>query len=157
MNWFRAARIKGTAISGPLLKTKAAEFAKQFGCDEFSASTQSFQKRHSLVLNLVCGEARDMNQLTVDDWHQKLPALLAGYEEKDLANCDETALFYRAIPQKSLSFKGDNCSGRKVNKDRLSILLCAFADGKVKKPLIISEAAKPRCFQNIDISLLPVK
>ncbi len=46
-------------------------------------------------------------------------------------------------------------SGRKKNKERLSIALCTNADSSHKLPsLIIGKFAKPRCFKNINISNL---
>lgn len=108
------------------------------------------------MFNAVCGEARDVNQSTVDDWKAKLPEIIAGYEPRNIANADETALFFRAIPDKTLSFKGNKCSGGKMPKERLSVLLCFFADGKSEKPLVIGKSKKPRCFKNIDVNALPV-
>lgn len=141
-----------------MLKEQALVYAGHYHDIEFKASNgwlDAFKKRHSIVFNAICGEARDVSQTTVDDWHQKIPTLITGYDKKDIANCDETALFFRAIPQKSLAFKGEKCFGGKLSKERLSVLLCAFADGKFEKPLIIGKAVKPRCFKNIDVSMLP--
>lgn len=36
------------------------------------------------------------------------------------------------------------------------MLLCAFGDGAMEKPLVIGRAAKPRCFKNINLKQLPV-
>jgi hypothetical protein len=48
-------------------------------------------------------------------------------------------------------------SGRKKNKERLSIALCTNADGSHKlNPLVIGKYAKPRCFKNIKIQNLPI-
>ena len=48
-------------------------------------------------------------------------------------------------------------AGRKKDKERLSIALCANADGSHKlDPLIIGKYAKPRCFKNIDLRNLPI-
>ena len=48
-------------------------------------------------------------------------------------------------------------SGRKKNKERLSIALCANADGSHKlNPLIIGKFTNPRCFKNINIHNLPM-
>jgi hypothetical protein len=48
-------------------------------------------------------------------------------------------------------------SGRKKNKERLSIALCANFDRSHKlAPLVIGKYAKPRCFKNINISNLSV-
>ena len=47
-------------------------------------------------------------------------------------------------------------AGHKKNKERLTIALCANADGSHKlNPLVIGKFAKPRCF-NINISNLSV-
>lgn len=134
-----------------MLKEQARTYAAHYGDVNFQASNgwlDSFKKRNSMVFNVMCGEARDVDQKTVDEWHAKIPEIIAGYSKENIANCDETALFYRAIPQKSWSFKGEKCSGGKLAKERLSVLLCAFADGKFERP---------RCFKNIDVNLLPVE
>jgi hypothetical protein len=48
-------------------------------------------------------------------------------------------------------------SGRKKNKERLSIALCTNADGSHKlPPLIIGKYANPRCFKTININNLPI-
>ena len=69
---------------------------------------------------------------------------------KDIYNVDESGLFYHLMPARTLAFKGDNCNGGKNSKDRLTVLLCANANGSDKMtPLIIGKSQKPRCFKNI--------
>ena len=64
-------------------------------------------------------------------------------------------IFFRLEPDRTLATK--RLSGRKVNKERLSIALCANADGSHKlKPLIIGKFEKPRCFKNIKIQSIPM-
>ena len=59
-------------------------------------------------------------------------------------------IFYRLEPDRTLATK--RLSGRKKNKERLSIALCANADGSHKlSPLIIGKYAKPCCFKNVNI------
>ena len=61
----------------------------------------------------------------------------------------------RLEPDRTLATR--RLSGRKKNKERLSIALCANADGSHKlPPLIIGKYANPRCFKNIDICNLPM-
>ena len=68
---------------------------------------------------------------------------------------DETGLFYRLEPDRTLATKW--LSGRKKNKERLSVALCANANGSHKlPPLIIGKYANPRCFKNINIRNLPM-
>lgn len=71
----------------------------------------------------------------VSNWIEKLPDLLGQYKLEDIANCDETALFFRAMPNKSLRFKGEKCTGGKFSKERLTVMHCVFADGVFEKPI----------------------
>ncbi|XP_060863424.1 tigger transposable element-derived protein 4-like [Metopolophium dirhodum] len=82
--------------------------------------------------------------------------LIKGYEAKDIYNADETGLFFRGIPTKSLVIKGDACVGGKKSKDRLTVLMCGSMAGEIRKPLVIGKSIKPRCFKNMNIASLPV-
>jgi hypothetical protein len=56
-------------------------------------------------------------------------------------------------PDRTLASK--RLAGRKKNKERLSIALCANADGSHKlDPLVIGNSAKPRCFKNVNLANL---
>ena len=69
---------------------------------------------------------------------------------------DETGLFFRALPEKSLAVKGSDCSGGKKSKERITVSLCVNSLGEFEKPLVIGHALKPRCFRNINPQNLPV-
>ena len=61
----------------------------------------------------------------------------------------------RLEPDRTLATK--RLTGRKVNKERLSVTLCANADGSHKlKPLIIGKFKRPCCFKNIRIQTMPM-
>jgi len=48
--------------------------------------------------------------------------------------------------------------GRKKSKERVSINACAEASGSIKLPLqLIGKAKRPRCFQGVNMDLLPVQ
>ncbi|CAG8742791.1 2285_t:CDS:2 [Rhizophagus irregularis] len=71
----------------------------------------------------------------------------------EAASADQTAIL-EALPilQPDRTLATRRISGRKKNKERLSIALCANADGSHKlPPLIIGKYANPRCFKNINI------
>lgn len=66
-------------------------------------------------------------------------------------NVDETGLFYKCLPGKTLSFKGDRCHGGKNSKLQLTELLGTNCTGTYKlKPFVIGKYNKPRCFKNFN-------
>jgi hypothetical protein len=69
---------------------------------------------------------------------------------ENVYNFDETALFYRLEPDSTLTTK--RISGRKKDKERITVAFCANATGTHKlKPFIIGKYANPRCFKNVNI------
>ena len=84
--------------------------------------------------------------LYTDDWSVRLPAMCDGYAAKVIFNADETSLFYRALPARSMVAKSDTCKGGEVSKDRITVLLAVSATGEKLKTLVIGRAKKPRCF-----------
>ncbi|XP_067686985.1 tigger transposable element-derived protein 6-like [Haliotis asinina] len=65
-------------------------------------------------------------------------------------NADETGLFYKLVPQRTLHLKGDKCHGGKKSKERITVLTAANMSGTEKlKLLVIGKSEKPRCFKNV--------
>ncbi|GBL89946.1 Tigger transposable element-derived protein 6 [Araneus ventricosus] len=110
-----------------------------------------FKLRHGITGKTVSGESGDVDCETVDDCIQnQLPDLIKGYEQKHVFNADGTGLFYNLLPSKTLAIKSDTCLGGKKSKVRLTMSLCANANGYEKlPPLIIGKSKKPRCFKNV--------
>jgi hypothetical protein len=53
----------------------------------------------------------------VELWRkEQLLKIIEGYEPKNIYNADETGLFFRLPVNKTLSLKGDPCSGGKNSK-----------------------------------------
>ena len=159
LSWFHTARSRNIVVTGPLLQTKALEIAKNMDVD-FKASNgwlYRFQKRHNIACKSLRGESADVSEDAVNSWKTDiLPRLVEGYAKEDVFNADETALFYRQLPKKSLVAVGDDTSGVKVMKERLTILLACSQTGEKLKPLVIGKSNKPRCFKNIDVRKLPI-
>ena len=59
-----------------------------------------------------------------------LPAIISRYESRDIYSADEFGLFYKALPTKSMHLKGENCSGRKNSKIRLTGIAASNMCGK---------------------------
>ena len=51
-----------------------------------------------------------------------LPSLLKGFDSRDVFNADETALFYKAMPNKTMYYKNMPANSIKVKKERLSMI-----------------------------------
>ncbi|XP_057340566.1 tigger transposable element-derived protein 6-like [Microplitis mediator] len=150
LTWFKQCREKNLSISGTLLREKAEEFSKSLGHTSFRASNGwlgNFKKRHELVFRKLCGESASVNTEICDEWIVELLRLLKDYELRDIFNADETGLFFKCLPDKSLIFKNEKCHGGKHSKERLTVLLATNMTGTEKlKPLVIGKAKKPRCF-----------
>jgi hypothetical protein len=139
-------------LSGALVATKANDFAKQLGM-EFECNDgwlHRFKTRHDITLRLVSGEGQSVSLTSVENWKERLPTLLEGYEPRNVYNADETALFWQLIPNKTLAEKGDVCRGGKLSKQRVTVLVMANMDGTDKRKLmVIGRFEKPRCFSGI--------
>ncbi|XP_071965525.1 tigger transposable element-derived protein 6-like [Antedon mediterranea] len=162
--WFRTARDKHIPISGPLIKAKAEQFAEELNIVDFKASDgwlTKWKRRHDIKQLVICGERGDVNQEVVTQWKEQISELCVGYEPKDIFNCDETGLFFRALPDRTLAEKHDDVKGVKSSKERLTVMFtCSMTGEKVRfsflKPMIIGRAENPRCFKTIKKDRLPV-
>ncbi len=111
---FQDSSVRNLNISGPMIQTKALEFAEELNLNEFKASNgwlSCFLKRHNIVFRAKSGERGDVNIETVTTWKERLPEIIKDYEPKDIFNMDETGLFYRDSTRSGYIQKGDDCGG----------------------------------------------
>jgi DDE superfamily endonuclease len=132
--------------------------AKAFEITDFSASSgwlANFKKRNLLKSFKKRGEAGSAPIDEIPKFQQELQEILKEYELKNIFNCDETALYYRLEPNKSLAHFA--ISGNKRPKERISIMLTCNAIGNEKLPLlVIHKYQNPRALQGIAKNTLPV-
>ena len=77
-----------------------------------------------------------------------MKSILANTAPEDIFNADHTAIFFRALPDRTLEFKQTECHGTKLNKERLTALVCANMTGTEKMPLLVlGQSKNPRCFK----------
>jgi hypothetical protein len=85
-----------------------------------------------------------------------LRELCATYPDCDIFNMDETGLFWKLTPNRTLATEGG--SGGKKNKDRVTLALTTNGDGTKKLDLwVIGKSKNPRCFKNINRKLLRIE
>ena len=88
--------LRKLSISSPMLQEKALQFAKDLCNTKFEASNGwlvSFRQRNNIAFYIKSGERADVDIAIVEDWKEKLPTLLEGYNPFDIFNMDETGLF----------------------------------------------------------------
>ncbi|GFO27448.1 tigger transposable element-derived protein 4 [Plakobranchus ocellatus] len=140
------------------MQTSAELIATELGEVNFKASSgwlDRFKCRHGIIYTTVCGEAASVDQTVVSDWQNTvLSELLKNSSPQDICNANKTGLFFRCLPDKPHTFKGEKCSDDKQAKDRLTVLVAANMDNSRKLPLlVIGKAAKP---QSSNIKSIPV-
>ncbi len=148
--WFLQSRAKGLTVSDAILVSKAKEIANKLGKEDFGASggfLECFKRRHSISSKLISGESGSVDTGIVNDWMSKLKFNLQGYEARDIFNCDETGLFFKGVPNRTLATKADKCRGRKARAERMTILLTTSILGEKMDPLVIWKSKMPRCFK----------
>ncbi|GBO07087.1 hypothetical protein AVEN_244449-1 [Araneus ventricosus] len=82
--------------------------------ENFSEShgwVEKFKNRHGLATRVLSGESASVNEGTVEQSKEDLATLVNGYEPKIIYNCDKTVLFYKLMPDKTLTFRGEPCHG----------------------------------------------
>jgi hypothetical protein len=158
--WYGQMRSKGLPIGGNIILEKAKVFADMMKLD-FKASQgwlDNFKKRHGLSQKVLAGEASSVADETVNRWtKEQLPKILDGWQPNQVYNCDESGLFYKMMPNRTLATKGEEVHGSKKSKERVTLMFCANADGTDKmKMMVIGKYRNPRCFKGIDLGHLPV-
>lgn len=109
--WFLNQRQRNCAVSGPMLKSRAkAEFQRLYpdkSSDAFNASDgwlSKFKKRHGIRYLKICGEILSSDTSEITPFIHKFRAKLNEMQITDaqLCNADESGLYFRILPDKTL-------------------------------------------------------
>ncbi|KAK7579885.1 hypothetical protein V9T40_000514 [Parthenolecanium corni] len=157
--WFKQQRALHIPISGPILLEKANQFGKLLQVENFSCSAswiQRFRQRNNIVFGKISGESAAVDSNVCSTWLSNVwPLIRAGYTDDQIYNADEAGIFYKLTPDKTLRLKNENCSGGKLSRERITVLVAANMNGSDKrKLLVIGKSKNPRCFKNV--TSLPV-
>jgi hypothetical protein len=82
----------------------------------------------------LCSKSSSVDAETVDEEKQgHALELLKGYAPRDIFNADETGLFYNALPNKALCFKGKTVMMENKSKLTLTVFLFINSGGTEKR------------------------
>lgn len=156
--WVENAIQIGIVITDEILSTKALNFAYLLEEDKFKGSigwVDNFKKRHNLKQYNVHGEGASAPLEDLDIMRENLRQKLKDYNPEDIFNCDETGLYWKMKPCRTIS--NGPVSGTKQSKERVTVLLTCNAVGNEKlPPLFIHKYENPRVLKNVDKKTLPV-
>lgn len=86
-----------------------------------------FKKVWNLRILKSRGESGDADMVAEAQELLTIQNVIRKYERKHIFNADECGLFYKLAPDTTVTTKG--LAGRKKMKDRITLLICANADG----------------------------
>jgi len=176
-NWFCKLRATNSPVRDDMLKMKAIQLAKQTligiprpptaeafkfinSLEEFKASNgwlAGFKRRHQIKSFKVCGESGTVTEEISRACRTQTQELLKEFPPDNIYNCDETALLWKCLPERTLNAINSKKTGLKQNKERITLMLCSNATGTdVRKPLIIGKFKNPRCFKNFNLNSIGV-
>ena len=135
------------------------EIAVRLGMpEEFKASNgwlTRWKGRYNISHRIISGESGDVSSQTVDSWFERVPSIVADYDPQNIWNCDETDLFWKALPDKGLAEKRKSCKGG-VQVASNCIVFVIGVGASECPPTVIWKSENPRCFKKIKKADLPV-
>ncbi|XP_067134499.1 jerky protein homolog-like [Centruroides vittatus] len=162
--WLVQKRSEGISVSETALKLQAEKFHVSLKAEgDFNASDGwlwHWQKRYGIFQISISGEAKSSDIKAAAEFSKQFTISIKkeGYTDAQVYNCDETALYYRMLPSKTIDLKSNpQKAGLKLSKERITALFCVNKAGNHKfTPLITGKSQNPRCFKSINIRYLPV-
>lgn len=151
--WFRQKRSSNLCVDGETLRLKGSQFAVSLGheCAEITSGwIDRWKIRHGVSSKVMAGEKTSVDEDVVAYWkNNRLPEILKNWAPEDIYNVDETGLFWKLTPNRTLAFKGERVHGNKKSKDRITLLVGANMSGEKLPLLAIGRFEKPRCFHGV--------
>ena len=127
-------------ITGDIVKSKAREFwlqmpqYKDLPPPAFSNGwIHRFQSRRDVKSRVNHGELGSVDLADVEKEMAAIRLVLSKYSSFDIFNCDETGLFWKMVPDRSLSTK--SLPGVKREKARISAHFCSNWAGTERLPI----------------------
>ncbi|KAG7158169.1 Tigger transposable element-derived protein 1-like 49 [Homarus americanus] len=143
-----------------------AAVSRKMGITEpkpFNASSgwlQRFKKRNKITNINIGGEEASADRAAAREFPPFLREIMeeGQYTDDQLFNMDESGLFWKKLPSKTFVVKiASKCRGRKLQKERITVLFATNASGTCKLMLsVIHTACKPHAYKSMDMTKLNV-
>lgn len=162
IDWFKQRRSENVPLTGPMIIAQAKRYHQEMGlntpCEYTTGWLDKFKKRHGIRQIRIYGEKISADYEAADLFVDDLAKII---QEENLTveqiyNADETALFWRYVPRKTLATPAEkSATGMKDSRERLTVLACANAAGSHKlKLMVIGKRARPHSFKGVTFSVL---
>lgn len=159
LEWFDKVRSNNIPVTGAVVQEKMRSVAASKGIEEFKGSNGwlwNFQKRHGLTSQFTCGEANKVDETAANNWLTLFEEIKKKFSPSNIFNMDESGIFYKLLPNRTLSYKGEKCHGGTRSKERVTAVFICNSNGTEKFPLwVIGKWENPHCLKNLDRSKLP--
>jgi len=155
--WFLEQQDK-VNLNGDMLRTKVACSLQEPHLDApeivFSQGwLEKFKDRHGIKSFCHFGESGALDMEAVGAALSNIRVVVDAYAKKDVFNMDETGLYWRLQVDNSLATH--QLEGRKINKERITLVICTSSESSEKISLtIIGKHLNPRYFKGIKYSML---
>jgi hypothetical protein len=115
---------------------------------------EKFKLRHGIKQHVLHGESDSVDRAELSVSQREIMELIGQYSPQDVFNFDESALFYRLPPNKTLATL--KRGGTEADKERVTAAFCCNLTGSEKmQPVIIGKAARPLPFRKVQIDSVP--
>ena len=116
-----------------------------------------WKSRHQISFKRLIGEASSVDLAMVNEWlNVKVPLILEEYQAKDINNVDETALFWKMLPDRTMAFRNEDTHGGKMSKEQITVLVGRNMAGDKLPLIVIGKAARPCSFPQTNAFPLPL-
>ncbi|XP_033222475.1 tigger transposable element-derived protein 2-like [Belonocnema kinseyi] len=155
--WYKQARDSGDPLSGPIIQEKARSLNEQLhGPQSFKASNgwlEGFRRRYGIWSTQTKVEKMSNNRSSAAEFSKVLKTKIESENLilDNIYNSDESGILWRLLTAYTPALhQGEDASGKKESKGRVTALFCANASGTHQIPLlIIGKSKNPNCLSNL--------
>lgn len=144
IDWFKQRRAENVPLTGPMIITQAKKYHVELGlttpCDYSTGWLDKFKKRYGIRQIRIYGERVNADHEAAELFVDEVMEIIQkeNLSPEQIYNADETALFWRYVPRKTLAtVEEKNAMRVKDINERLMVLTCADAAGTHKLKLMV--------------------